>query len=106
MKYFTFFKRIVTFEKYPLFRTVNFRQLLLNIFIISLLVSLPNIISLFQTVQAASGIGDIGSDVPEFEIVDGEYTGETGRLSVGDRKRLYTCETSAADTGEIDEHIF
>lgn len=106
MKYFTFFKRIVTFEKYPLFRTVNFRQLLLNIFIISLLVSLPNIISLFQTVQAASGIGDIGSDVPDFEIVDGEYTGETGTLSVGERKILFTGETTAGDTGEIDDDIF
>jgi len=106
MKYFTFFKRIVTFEKYPLFRTVNFRQLLLNIFIISLLVSLPNIISLFQTVQAASGIADIESEVPDFEIVDGEYTGETGILSVGGRKVLFTGEIAVGDTEDIKDDIF
>src|SRR5699024_1449348 len=106
MKYFTFFKRIVTFEKYPLFRTVNFRQLLLNIFIISQLVSLPNIITLFHRAHASSAKCDIGSDVADFEIVDGEYTGEAGTLSVGDRKILFTGETTAGDTGEIDDDIF
>lgn len=106
MKYLTFFKRILTFEKYPLFRTVNFRQLLLNIFIISLLVSLPNIITLFQTVQAASGIGDIESEVPDFEIINGEYAGQTGTVTAGGREILFTEDLETGNVDEIGEDVF
>lgn len=106
MKYFTFFKRIITFEKYPLFRTVNFRQLLLNIFIISLLVSLPNIVTLFQTVQAASGLGDIESRVPDFEITDGEYVGETETIAISGRSVLFTGELKTDNIEEISSDVF
>lgn len=106
MKYFTFFKRIITFEKYPLFRTVNFKQLLLNIFIISLLVSLPNIITLFQTVQAASGIGDFESEVPDFEIISGEYIGETQTITISGRQVLFTDEMTVENDEEINNDVF
>lgn len=106
MKYFTFLKRIITFKKYPLFRTVNFRQLLLNIFIISLLVALPNIIALFQTVQATSEIASIESEVPDFEIINGEYIGKTDTISINDRKILFTEDYKTNDMPGIEEDVF
>ena len=106
MKYFTFLKRIIAFEKYPLFRTVNFRQLLLNIFLVSLLIALPNIITLFQTDQAASGIGNIGSEVPDFEIIDGEYVGETEKIFINGGEILFTENLTTSNPAEISNDVF
>ncbi|WP_271401294.1 DUF1189 family protein [Salinicoccus roseus] len=90
MKYFTFFKRLLTFKKYPLFRTANFKHMLINIMIISILIALPNIISLFQSVNATSGLGSLESEIPDFRIVDGEYVGETETVSIRGNDILFS----------------
>ena len=94
MKLFTFYKRLLTFEKYPLFRTANFKHMLLNIFVISLLIALPNIIALFQSANAAAGLADIESEIPEFSIVDGQYVGEDETVSIKGNDVLFSSEVA------------
>lgn len=104
-EYISYFKRLVTFENYPLFRAVHFRYLILNIFIISLLIAVPNIITLMQTVQAASGLSEFDNEIPEFEIVNGEYTGETETVSLGNDSILFTDQYSTHDMAGIGEEV-
>lgn len=94
MKLFTFYKRLLTFEKYPLFRTANFKHMLLNIFVISLLISLPNIIALFQSANAAAGLADIESEIPEFSIIDDQYVGEDETVSINGNDILFSSEVA------------
>lgn len=105
MKYFDYFKSVVTFKNYPLFRAAHFRYLMLNIFIISILIALPHIITLFQTVQTVSGLDDIADEIPQFEIVDGEYIGETGSVSIGEDSVFFTGRYKTEASEELDDDV-
>lgn len=105
MKYFTFFKRLLTFKKYPLFRTANFKHMLINILLISILIALPNIISLFQSVNATSGLADLESEIPDFRIVDGEYVGETDTVSIRGNDILFSGDMATDDMVNRDSGI-
>lgn len=98
--YFGYFKRLLTFKKYPLFRTVPFRYLLLNILLISILMSLPNITSLISSVNATSHLTDVSTELPKFTIEDEIYHGETSMIEIGNRKILFTEEVT---THQFDE---
>ncbi|WP_026858158.1 DUF1189 family protein [Jeotgalicoccus psychrophilus] len=105
MKYFEFIKRLATFKKYPLFRTVPFRYLLLNILLLSILISLPFITSLLATVNTFSSLSEIGDEIPEFQIANGEYQGEEKRLNLNDQQLLFTPDISQDDTAELGDDI-
>lgn len=90
MNYFTYFKRLVKFEKYPLFRTVPFKYLLLNILIIGILLSIPNMLSFVNTNQFASTLDEVKDDIPKFEIVNYEYSGNEATLDSSKGKIIFT----------------
>ena len=104
-EYISYFKRLVTFENYPLFRAAHFRYLILNIFIISLLIAVPNIITLVHSVQAASGLSEFDGEIPEFEIAEGEYTGESKTVSLGNNDILFTDQYTTRESEEIGEEV-
>ncbi|MXQ50182.1 DUF1189 domain-containing protein [Salinicoccus hispanicus] len=105
MKYFTFYKRFLTFNKYPLFRTANFKHMLINILLISLLIALPNIVSLFQSVSATTSLANIESEMPEFTIVDGQYVGESKTVQIHGNSILFSENRSTADITGADQDI-
>src|SRR5699024_10059655 len=90
MNYFTYFKRLVKFEKYPLFRTVPFKYLLLNILIIGILLSIPNMLSFVNTNQFASTLDEVKDDIPKFEIINYEYSGDEATLDSSKGKIIFT----------------
>lgn len=108
MKYFEFIKRLATFKKYPLFRTVPFRYLLLNILLLSIFISLPFITSLLATLNTFGQIGEItetGNEIPEFEIVNGKYVGEDISYDVNHNIVLFTEDISTEETEQLDENV-
>lgn len=108
MKYFDYIKRLLTFKKYPLFRTVPFRYLLLNILLLSIFISLPFITSIVSTVNTLGQIGEItdtGNDIPEFEIVNGEYVGEDISYDVNNSIVLFTEDISTEETEQLDSNV-
>jgi hypothetical protein len=105
MNYFEYFKRLVTFKKYPLFRTVPFRYLLLNILVLSILIAAPNIVSLVVSVNATSHLTDESTELPDFTIDNSIYYGETEVVNIGEQNILFTEELSIDDNDEIDEDI-
>ncbi|GAB3071596.1 DUF1189 family protein [Salinicoccus sesuvii] len=106
MKYFTFYKRLLSFKKYPLFRTANFKHMLINIMVISILIALPNVVSLFQSVNATAGLSDIESEIPEFEIVDGKYVGDSKTIEIHGSTILFSENRTTADlTVSADQDV-
>lgn len=76
MKYIEYLRRLLTFQKYPLFRTVPFKQVLLNILIMGILLSIPALITQLNTTEAMDQLSKVQQDFPNFEIKDEEYHGE------------------------------
>lgn len=76
MKYFEYLKRILTFKKYPLFRTVPFKQVLLNVLIIGIILSVPSITHQQDTTAAMEKLNQVESQIPTFEIKNNTYYGE------------------------------
>ena len=76
MKYFEYLKRILTFKKYPLFRTVPFKQVLLNVLIIGIILSVPSITHQQDTRAAMEKLNQVESQIPTFEIKNNTYYGE------------------------------
>ncbi|HBV22493.1 MAG TPA: hypothetical protein DEB42_01695 [Jeotgalicoccus sp.] len=105
MKYFEFIKRLATFKKYPLFRTVPFRYLLLNILLLSIFISLPFITSLLATVNTFSSLSEIGDEIPEFQIENGKYQGEEKLLDLNGQQILFTPVISQDDTAELGDPV-
>lgn len=105
MKYFEFIKRLVTFKKYPLFRTVPFRYLLLNILLLSIFISLPVIVSLIFTANTFGELTEIGDDIPEFEIENGTYNGEDKILALNDSQILFTSNIKQEDADQINDEV-
>lgn len=105
MKYFNFIKRLVTFKKYPLFRTVPFRYLLLNILLVSIFISLPFITSLLATVNTFGHLSEIGDEIPEFQIEGGEYQGEEKQLSLNEHQILFTPDITRDESDTLDEAV-
>ncbi|TVT29453.1 DUF1189 domain-containing protein [Salinicoccus cyprini] len=105
MKFFTFYKRFLTLNKYPLFRTANFKHMLINILLISLMIALPNIISLFQSVSATTSLTSIESEIPEFSIVDGEYVGESKTIQIHGSSILFSGSRSTGDMTGADREV-
>lgn len=105
MKYFDFIKRLVTFKKYPLFRTVPFRYLLLNILILSIFISLPVIISLISTISTFGQLDEIGDDIPEFTIDGGTYNGEEKTIELNDNQVLFTANINRDEADQLDDKV-
>ncbi|CEA00018.1 hypothetical protein BN1048_00773 [Jeotgalicoccus saudimassiliensis] len=105
MKYFEFIKRLATFKKYPLFRTVPFRYLLLNILLLSVFISLPFITSLLATVNTFSNLDEVSGDIPEFVIDSGEYRGDEKMIALNEHKVLFTGEISKDEADSLDGEI-
>lgn len=105
MKYLTFYKRFLSFKKYPLFRTANFKHMLTNIMIISILIALPNIVSLFQSVSATASLTSIESEIPEFVIMDGRYVGESKAIDIHGNIVLFSEDIAAADMTSVDREV-
>lgn len=105
MKYFEFIKRLVTFKKYPLFRTVPFRYLLLNILLLSIFISLPYIVSLISTANTFGNLTEISDDIPKFEIVDGMYSGEEKTIDLNGSEVLFTSNIKKEEVGELDDEV-
>lgn len=105
MKYFEFIKRLVTFKKYPLFRTVPFRYLLLNILLMSIFISLPFITSLISTVNTFSHLSEVEEDIPDFQIEHGEYKGEEKLIDLNEHQIFFTPNVSQFNAGELDDGV-
>lgn len=103
--YLGYLKRLITFKKYPLFRTIPFRYLLLNILIISILIAAPNVFSLISSVNATSHLTDSSTDLPEFTIQNEMYHGDTQLVEIGSQKVLFTEDLTTEETGDIDDDI-
>lgn len=105
MKYFEFIKRLVTFKKYPLFRTVPFRYLLLNILILSIFISLPYIVSLISTANTFGSLNEISDDIPKFEIVNGNYSGAEQTLDLNGNQVIFTSNIKQEEVGSINDEV-
>ncbi|NMA80473.1 MAG: DUF1189 family protein [Jeotgalicoccus halophilus] len=105
MKYFDFIKRLVTFKKYPLFRTVPFRYLLLNILILSVFISLPVITSLTSTVNTFGQLTEIDDEIPDFQIENGVYRGEDSLISLNENEVLFTSEITTENADELSSSV-
>lgn len=105
MKYFDFIKRLVTFKKYPLFRTVPFRYLLLNILILSVFISLPVITSLTSTVNTFGQLTEIDDEIPDFQIENGVYRGEDSLISLNENEVLLTSEITTENADELSSSV-
>ena len=105
MKYFEFIKRLATFKKYPLFRTVPFRYLLLNILLLSIFISLPFITSLLSTVNTFSNLSEVSDEIPEFQIEDGEYRGTEKMISLNEHEILFTPEISRDESEKLSDSV-
>ena len=105
MKYFDFIKRLVTFKKYPLFRTVPFRYLLLNILILSVFISLPVITSLTSTVNTFGHLTEIDDEIPDFQIENGVYRGEDSLISLNENEVLFTSEITTENADELSSSV-
>lgn len=103
--YFNYFIRALTFKKYPLFRTVNFRYLLYNLIFITLLLLLPSAISLLSTVNQISSISGVEEQIPNFEIVDGEYRGDTKEIILDDLTFIFDDEMTSDQVSEIGDDV-
>src|SRR5699024_771589 len=64
------------FKKYPLFRTVPFKQVLLNVLIIGIILSVPSITHQQDTRAAMEKLNQVESQIPSFEIKNNTYYGE------------------------------
>lgn len=104
--YIEFYRRALTFKKYPLFRTVNFKQLLLNIVLINLLLILPSAIMLLGTVQHFGNVLDVQDQVPDFQIVDGEYQGDDAVVDIGDNQFVFSESLSTNDVIQLEDNVF
>lgn len=93
MDYLKYFKRLLKFEKYPLFRTVPFKYLLLNILIIGILLSVPYMLSFFNTNQFANALSEVKDEIPHFEIKDGYYVGDEKTLTTSKGRIVFTEES-------------
>lgn len=105
MKYFDFIKRLVTFKKYPLFRTVPFRYLLLNILILSVFISLPVITSLTSTVNTFGQLTEIDDEIPDFQIENGVYRGEDSLISLNENEVLFTSEITTENADDLSSSV-
>lgn len=103
--YFNYFMRALTFKKYPLFRTVNFRYLLYNLIIIAALMILPNALSLLSTVNQVASLSNIDDAIPAFEIVDGEYRGENRTVEVNDLTFIFDERITSDDVSMIESDV-
>src|SRR5699024_9652823 len=93
MNYFTYFKRLVKFEKYPLFRTVPFKYLLLNILIIGILLSIPNMLSFINTNKFESTLDEVKDNIPKFEIINYENYDDEATIASSKGKIIFTSNT-------------
>lgn len=105
MKYFEFLKRLLTFKKYPLFRTVPFRYLLLNILLVSILISLPYISTMFLTANTFGELDEIQNEIPEFTIEEGQYHGEDKIINLNGNAVLFTEQLSQDGAEEINDDV-
>ncbi|MCK1977104.1 DUF1189 domain-containing protein [Jeotgalicoccus huakuii] len=105
MKYFEFLKRLLMFKKYPLFRTVPFRYLLLNILLVSILISLPYISSMFSTANTFGELDEIQNEVPDFTIENGQYKGEDKIINLNGDSVLFTEQLSQDNVEEINDDV-
>lgn len=104
--YFNYFVRALTFKKYPLFRTVNFRYLLYNLILITLLLILPSAISLFQTVNQINSVSGVEDEIPPFEIRDEQYFGESEEITIREETFIFDENLTSDDASSLDQHIF
>lgn len=105
MKYFEFLKRLFTFKKYPLFRTVPFRYLLLNILLVSILISLPYISSMLVTANTFGDLDEIHNEIPGFTIENGHYNGEEKIINLNGSEVLFTENLSQEDHAEVGDDV-
>lgn len=103
--YFNYFIRVLTFKKYPLFRTVNFRYLIYNLIIITALMILPNAISLLSTVNQVGELSNIDEAIPSFEISNGEYSGENRLIEVNDLTFIFDENIMSDDLSMIPDDV-
>ncbi len=103
--YYNYFIRALTFKKYPLFRTVNFRYLIYNLIIITILMILPNAISLLSTVNQVGELSSIDEAIPAFEIEDGEYHGENKIIEVNDLTFIFDADITSDDVSMIPDDV-
>ena len=103
--YYNYFIRALTFKKYPLFRTVNFRYLIYNLIIITILMILPNAISLLSTVNQVGMLSGVDESVPEFQIADGEYQGESRLIEVNDLTFIFDSTITSDDVSMIPDDV-
>ncbi|CAD2073874.1 hypothetical protein GCM10007275_04720 [Jeotgalicoccus coquinae] len=105
MKYFEFIKRLATFKKYPLFRTVPFRYLLLNILLLSIFIALPFITTLTGTVNTFSNLSEVSDEIPEFVIENDEYRGAEKLLSLNEHEILFTSEITRDEADKLGDAV-
>ena len=103
MNYFEFHKRLLTFKKYPLFRTVPFRYLLLNILLVSLFISLPYMVSMAGTLTTLGELKNVENEIPEFSIDNGQYKGEEKTLTLNESEVVFTSSKSRDEVNEIND---
>lgn len=104
--YFNYFIRALTFKKYPLFRTVNFRYLLYNLILITLLLILPSAIPLLSTVNQINSISGIEDEIPSFEIREEQYFGESKEITIREESFIFDEDLTSEDVLTFDQHIF
>lgn len=101
MKYFEYLKRLITFKKYPLFRTIPFKQVLLNILIIGMILSIPSITHQQSTRSAMHKLSQVEEQIPTFEIKDNTYYGDDKIIDSGNIKIKFTNSNEVDSSTEI-----
>lgn len=70
--YFNHLKRLIQIDKYPMFRTVKMRYVLLHILMLAMLLSMFNISNAFTTFQTVAALTSAETtSIPDFKVVDG-----------------------------------